>query len=349
MKKAKWLSLFLLTATTLVGCSNGNENSSSNAADSNENVTLTVSSFGGTYDEVLTKYVVEPFENDHPNVNVELAPYTGVTKIAQGGAGNIDVIQLDDFDLIDAANQGYLKTINSENIPSLDSLYDQAKLYGKDENLYGIVNVFGAWGLAYNPEVVDQPTSWLDLSNQNYSGKVSLMSQWIPDILMIKEAVNSSESDMSKVWSYYEELTPSISQYYSSFSSPESLFSSNEIVLASWFDGRAYALKDAGQSVEFTIPKEGGILIRSGLGVLESSKNAELAMEFIEYTLKTEAQIGFAEELYYGPTNEQVELPSDTLVVYGKEDISQLIAPDWNEILGYREEWLLKWTEVTTQ
>jgi putative spermidine/putrescine transport system substrate-binding protein len=121
--------------------------------------------------------------------------------------------------------------------------------------------------------------------------------------------------------------------------------------MAAWFDGRAIALKEAGQSVDFVIPKEGGVLIRSGLGVLKSSKNQELAQKLIDFSLTPEAQKGFAEELFYGPTNETVELEAELQkkVVYGKESLDQLLAPDWNSLLSKREDWLTKWTEATMQ
>lgn len=347
-------SLFMASALLMTACGN-NEGAAPAAPAATEQQGLTgevvVTSFGGKYDEVFTKYIKEPFEKENPGVTVTLAPYTGIAKLAQGGGAGIDIIQLDDFDLIEAANQGMLSPFKKEEFESWDKLYPQAFLENKDGETYGLVNVFGAWGIAYDSEKVQKPESWNDLWKPEVAGKVALMSQWIPDILMIAEAKDAAMDNMEPVWQAFKELTPSVAQYYSSFSTPESLFGTGEVTIASWFDGRAYALQDAGKSVEFTVPQEGGVLIRSGMGILASSKQQELARKLIDYSMKKEVQIGFAEDLYYGPTNAEVKLEGEVAnkVVYGEEKVKGLITPDWNKILANREEWLTKWTEATTQ
>jgi putative spermidine/putrescine transport system substrate-binding protein len=87
------------------------------------------------------------------------------------------------------------------------------------------------------------------------------------------------------------------------------------------------------------------------MGVLADSEQQELARKLIDFSMKPEVQTGFAKELYYGPTNTEVQLEGDLAdkVVYGKEKVERLITPDWNEILANREEWLTKWTEATAQ
>jgi putative spermidine/putrescine transport system substrate-binding protein len=87
------------------------------------------------------------------------------------------------------------------------------------------------------------------------------------------------------------------------------------------------------------------------MGVMKDSKNQELARKLIDFCMTEEVQVGFAKELYYGPTNSTVTLDQEIKdkVVYGKEQVEALITPDWNEILPKREEWLTKWTEVTSQ
>jgi putative spermidine/putrescine transport system substrate-binding protein len=330
------LSLFVVTA-----CSSPSSNDQE----------IVVTSFGGKYDEVFTKYVKEPFEKKHPGVTVKLAPYTGLAKLSQGGGNNIDVVQLDDFDLIEAANKGLLSPLKQNEFKQWNQLYPQAYLKNEKGETYGLTNVFGAWGIAYNPEKVKKPTSWNDLWSPTVKGKVAMMKQWIPDILMTQKATGATPDRMEPVWQAYQKITPSIAQYYSSFSAPEALFKTNAITMASWFDGRANALKSSGVSVEFTIPKEGGILIRSGLGVVKNSEKQKLAKELIDFAMQPEAQKGFVTELYYGPTNKNVKVDSQLqqTVVYGQKKVDSLLAPDWNAIFPKREEWFTRWQEVTSR
>lgn len=345
--------IFLLSIAILAGCG-GNNSSSNNTTEGVDNSLtgeLVVTSFGGTYDEVFTKYIKEPFEEEYPGVTVTLAPYAGLAKLEQGGGAGIDVVQLDDFDLIDAANKGLLLPLEKDQFTSWSVLYPQAILEGNDNQVYGLVNVFGSWGIAYNTEKVEKPESWNDFLKPELSGKVAMMSQWIPDIIMLGEAVGANTENMEPAWQAFENLAPSITQFYPSFSTPEALFQTGEVNMASWFDGRVYALQASGVPVDFTIPKEGGVLIRSGLGVMADSDKAELARALIDFAMSPEAQVGFAEELFYGPTNTGVYLEGDIeyKLVYGKEKVEQLIIPNWKEILPKREEWLTKWTEATTR
>lgn len=346
--------VFLFSISLLAACGGNNDNAAEQTTEQTEgglSGEIVVTSFGGAYDEVFTKYVKEPFEAKHPGVTVTLAPYAGIAKLQQGGGAGIDVVQLDDFDLIDAANKGLLSPLESDQFDHWDVLYPAAFLKGNDGNVYGLVNVFGSWGIAYNTEKVDKPESWNDFFKPELSGRIAMMNQWIPDIIMIGEAVGASMDNMEPTWEAFAELTPSIAQYYSSFSTPEALFQTGEVEMASWFDGRVYNLQASGFPIDFTIPKEGGVLITSGMGVLADSNKQELARALIDFAMSPEAQVGFAEVLYYGPTNSEVVLEGDIQekVVYGEEDISALIIPDWQEILTQREEWLTKWTEATAR
>ncbi len=354
-KSFSLISLSLvLSISVLAGCGKQETAptpSTDNGAATGPTGKVVITTFGGKYDEVFTKYVKEPFETANPGVTVVLAPYTGIAKLAQGASNAIDVVSLDDFDIIEAANKGMLAPLKKEEFENWDKLYPQAIMSGQDGTTFGLVNVFGAWGIAYNPKEVAKPESWNDFWKPENKGKVAQMSQWIPDILMTMKAKGTDQEKMDPVWEAYKALTPSVKQYYTSFSAPESLFSTGEITMASWFDGRAESLKAAGKPIDFVIPKEGGVLIRSAMGVVKDSKQQELARKLIDYTMRPEVQVGFAKEMYYGPTNTTVELDKDLQdkVVFGKEKVESLIAPDWNQLLPKREEWLTKWTEVTTQ
>ncbi|MGI6038299.1 MAG: ABC transporter substrate-binding protein [Limnochordia bacterium] len=313
-----------------------------------QEITLVVSSYGGAYDEVFQTYVVEPFERDYPHVKVELAPYVGVTQlVAQRNQPTIDVVQLDDFDVIDAAQKGLLSPLGKGNISCWDDLYEQAFLE-VDGHVYGLTNVFGAWGIAYNTKHVEKPTSWQAFWDPALRGRIAMMDAWIPDILMASLAFGGDEKNMEPAWDALREISPRVKQFYSSFSAPQALLESEEVWMASWFDGRTHTLKADGNPIDFALPEEGGILIRGGIGVVAGSKNGELAEKFIDYSLRLEAQRAMSENFYYGPTNSTVELPAELAetVVYGSEDLAELLVPDWPYILSQRSSWLDRWNRV---
>jgi putative spermidine/putrescine transport system substrate-binding protein len=352
-RKTKLISSFLAvlliisSAAFLSAC--GSNTTSSN---SGLKGTIVVTTYGGTYDEVFNKCVVKPFEKKYPGVKVKLSPYISVAKLQNGGAKNVDIVSLDDFDIIDAGNKGLLTKLKSSDFSNWNKLYPQAFLKTDKGDTVGLSVEFGAWGIAYNSKEISKPSSWNVFWDPEVKGKAAMMSQYIPDIIMTEKSTNSSDDNMAPVWEAFKKLTPSIAQYYSSFSSPESLFNSNSIVISSWFNGRAIALEEKNPDIKFTIPKEGGVLIRGAEGIVSSSKNKEIAEKFIDFRLNADVQTEFSKNLYYGPTNKEAKLSSDLVdkgITYGDEKIKELTVPDWNKLLSQREELLGKWTEATSK
>lgn len=216
-----------------------------------------VATFGGTYDLVFEEYIKKPFEELHQNVNVSMAPYVNLTRLQnQGGGNGVDVVSLDDFDLISAANSELLMPLEEDDFEHWDDLYPEAFLEGEDGNVYGLTNVFGSWGTAYDTEKMDKPESWNDFFDPEVQNHIALMEQWIPDILMLARAKDTSTENLEPVWDAYKKLSPVVTQFYSSFSAPESLFQTGEVWMASWFDGRAYSMREQGAPIDFVIPEE---------------------------------------------------------------------------------------------
>lgn len=356
MNKKNWLRKYaslllvvpLLSAGLLAGCGKGQDNGAGKAAPTQ----LVVTTYGGKYDEVFMKNVVQPFEAANPDIKVKLAPYTSVAKLVQGGGEQVDIVSLDDFDMVELGNKGLLSELQKKDIANWDNLYEQAFLKSDDGKVIGLADQFGSWGIAYNPKEMAKPDSWNIFWDPKLKGKVAMMDQWIPDIILTAKAKQASYDNMDPVWQAFKEVTPNLAQYYSSFSEPEALFGSGAISAASYFNGRVIAMKEAGKSVEFVIPQEGGVLIRATKGILAQSKKQEASRKFIDYCMRPEVQVNFAKDLYYGPTNKAAKLDQtlvDKGVVYGKAAIDALITPDWNKLLLQRKEWLTKWVEATAK
>lgn len=343
--------VLVLTVGLLAGCGKSQEAAPGQQGQAASGQ-LVVTTYGGKYDEVFMKDVVQPFEAANPGVKIKLAPYTGVAKLAQGGGEQIDIVSLDDFDIVELGNKGLLSELQQKDFSTWEQLYPQTFLKSDGGKVIGLADQFGSWGIAYNPKEMAKPDSWNIFWDPGMKGKVAMMSQWIPDIILTAKARQATYENMDPVWQAFKEVTPNVAQYYSSFSEPEALFGSGTVRAASYFNGRVIAMKEAGKSVDFTIPKEGGVLIRATKGILASSKNQELGRKFVDFCMKPEVQVNFAKDMYYGPTNREAKLDQalvDKGVVYGKEAIDALITPDWNQLLQQRKDWLTKWVEATSR
>src|SRR5699024_8145086 len=112
--------------------------------------------------------------------------------------------------------------------------------------------------------------------------------------------------------------------------SVQSLLERGEIGIAHIWDGRAFALAASGLPIGFVYPNDPGP-VASGAprGIAKGTQNRELVTEFLNFTLSPEAQKGFCDTMWYGPSNVSVTLSDevDAKVEYGDEAYEKLFEP----------------------
>jgi putative spermidine/putrescine transport system substrate-binding protein len=81
------------------------------------------------------------------------------------------------------------------------------------------------------------------------------------------------------------------------------------------------------------------------------AENRELALKFIDYTLRPEVAAGWAEDARYSPLNRTTELPPEVAgdVVYGEEAINQLVAFDTTKVNEEKPKWIDAWNKLLAQ
>lgn len=303
---------------------------------------LIISSYGGAFDDVM-ETVLEDFE-DETEMATSLVPFTTLAEIeAMSDDPDVDVALLDDFDIIAGGNDFFVE-LDSDIITRYDDQYDSAYLTGD----FGISHIFGAYGIAYNADEWDESDleSWADLWNDEFQGELGIHNDWPHFMVMAARAWEGDETDMEPLWERLPELSDNTEVFYEEFAAPEQLFAQGQITIASWFDGRTFGYRDGGNPVEFMVPEEGAAQVRGGAAALQNTGKEETAQEFIDHLLKPEVQNRFAEDLYYGPTNTEVELSEDVANdVVTESDLDDLVVPDWEHILDNRESFTNNWQE----
>ena len=319
--------------STIAGCS---------AFSGGDNDELVVSSYGGAFDDVM-ETIIEDFESE-ANATVSLAPYTTVSQIeGMSEDPDIGVALLDDFDVIAGGTDLFVE-LDPDLVTRYDQQYDSAYL----PNDAGISHIFGAYGLAYDTEAWSESDlgSWTDLWNDEFEGELAIQNDWPLFMVIAARALGGSETDMDPLWEELPALSENVEVFYEEFAAPEQLFNQGQVTVASWFDGRTFALRDAGESVSFAIPEEGATQVRGAAAAIQNSGVEELAQEFIDHLLDPEVQVQFAEDLYYGPTNTETNLSSGVEEdVVTEDDLADLIVPDWEYINANRDEFTSNWQE----
>jgi putrescine transport system substrate-binding protein len=193
-----------------------------------------------------------------------------------------------------------------------------ARLSAKDGlRDFAVPYLWGNIGIAMNREKVEQllggpaPSSWALLFEKEYADKLSSCGVSILD----------SQNDVTSIYMNYRgismlDLTPmrthklmgkldDVSSNYTYIDSEkyvEDLVNGNLCLAMSWV-GDAIAAKEAGQPIEFFVPKEGSVTFMDVLVVTERSTQVELGKKFIEFVTTEENSKRISRYTYYMTPN----------------------------------------------
>jgi putative spermidine/putrescine transport system substrate-binding protein len=133
-------------------------------------------------------------------------------------------------------------------------------------------------------------------------------------------------------------------------SSPElqTAFAQGGATLAAYAQDYAFTLQKAGLPVGFAQPEEGSPAFFITANVVANRPNVELAKKFVDFSIRAEAQAGWAEAMRYSPSNRDVVLPDQIAgaLVYGEEAASRVMRFDPEVVNAERPAWTDAWNRA---
>lgn len=317
---------------------------------------LVVSSFGGEWTETHRKLVIEPFEKE-TGAKVRLVTGYSADIMAQLQAQKdnpqMDVVHFSGGQEALAAAEGLLAPIKPDELSNYADMYPIAvKNIEKGE---GPAFSVAAIGLLYNHDQVEEPpTSFLDLARDEFRDKVLLVdisnSYGLLGLLMMNKANGGTLDDIQPGLDFVGELLDKGADVVKSSPEVRQLFAQGDVVVGPYANDHAYRLKEAGAPISFVVPKEGAAasFLTVNLVAGRPAENRELALKFIDYTLRPEVAAGWAEDARYSPLNKKTELPPDVAadVIYGEKAINQLVAFDALKVNQEKSKWIEAWNKL---
>jgi len=314
--------------------------------------TLYLGAYGGSTEKLMMEELLPAWEKAN-NAKVVYVPGNSTKTLAklqaQKGNQELDVVFLDDGPMYQAVSLGYCAPIKEASIFS--DIYDIAKM--NTENAVGVG--FVATGLSYDKETFakngwDAPTSWNDLADPKYKGKVVVPpvsnTYGLHALIMAARLNGGSENDIDPGFDVFiDKIGPNVLTYEPSSGKMSELFQNREAVLSVWGSGRLKSLADTGFPGGFVYPKEGGVALMVATCPVVDSDVPELQQSLIQYLLTPEVQKKIAEVKAWGPTNKKTQLSKELgdMLPYGPEKINGLNAVDWNVINPARASWTKRW------
>ncbi|WP_431125677.1 ABC transporter substrate-binding protein [Variovorax paradoxus] len=318
--------------------------------------TLYIGMNGGTMEKAYTQYVFPAFEKLH-GAKVVVVPGTSSDILAKAQANKdrpqMHVMFLDDGIMVRAIGMGLCQKQRPN--PSLAEIYPAARF--KDDMASGVS--LGMTGLAYNAKMFKEkgwaaPTSWMDLADPKYKGKVVFQSMssssfGLHGFLMFNRIQGGNDKNVEpgfKAWP--TTVGPNVLEYIPSSAKLSEMVQTGEAAIFPLTPTAVAALKTKGIPVEYAPPKEGAVVLMVGQCVIANNSEPELSQKLAEFLLSPLAQ---ANVLQYGaqiPTNPKAPAVGDGVAQVA--DINKwmktAITIDWDSINANRPAWNARWNKT---
>jgi spermidine/putrescine-binding protein len=253
---------------------------------------------------------------------------------------------MDDVAATEAAGEGLVHPLSLETVPNLQQLFPDFRVAGDPyTKIYYVPEV-----ITYNTgSVKTAPTSWHDLWNPEYKGRLAVYNLdgavGMMFFLIVNQMAGGTIENADPGFAAIRALKPSIVTFPTQHAQVSQLFTQGDIVIAPWVSDRSTTLARSGAPVAWTIPKEGSVMAEGTLCVAKGTKNLELALKYVNFAISAQAQADNAKTIFVSPVNQQAKLDDVTLhtVPNGPDALKLIRRPDWKSVNQHRAQWIERW------
>jgi putative spermidine/putrescine transport system substrate-binding protein len=309
---------------------------------------FTVATFGGSFLADTKTCVIQPFDKaTGAGTAVQLGNSVQIAAAIRAMAGQptYDVAYMDNSLATQLNNEGLIEPLD---VGKLSSYPEVDKAAFGPGNSYVTFEV-SATAIVYNPEEVKTPpTSWNDLFDPKFKGRMALGditgTSGVQTLLAVNRLKGGTLENMDPGFAAIKAIVPDAVTLYTQADQLLALFQRGDIVMAPWYPDRAGSAIDKGLSLAVAYPKEGAVGIKPVLVIPKGAAHPALALKYIDAVLSREGQTCFTEKQYAAPVNQTVKLtPKMAKVVATGEDYRRLWFPDPQAVATHLPEWIRRW------
>ncbi|MCE9645189.1 MAG: spermidine/putrescine ABC transporter substrate-binding protein [Chloroflexi bacterium] len=213
------------------------------------------------------------------------------TKMSFGGDVNpYDIVHPSDYMIDVLVREGILAKLDQtklSNIKNLDAALVQA--YGNTVD-YVVPYQMGTQAIVYNSDtVVSPPTSWADLWDPQYQGRIVAVddSRVIIGMALLTLGYDVNSTDpvqLAEAKQKLIELMPNIRVFDSD--SPKTPLLAGDVDLGIVWNGEAFLAKQENPAFEYVFPKEGSIIFYDGMGIPVNAPHPDISYAWFNYLLQ---------------------------------------------------------------
>ena len=256
-------------------------------------------------------------------------------------------------------DDGLVQPIDTTRLSNWDGVPEEVQQLGQfNGEQYFVPWDWGYESILVRTDLVEEvPTSWADLWDPQYEGRVSMIDA--SDVAFIIGALslgfdpwNTTPEQNEAIKQQLIALRPNLLNYWVDYTETYDLPASGDawIVAGAWQDAYGY-LVDEGYEVAYLTPEEGRIGWMCGYGIGAKADNLDLTYEFLDAAIDAESQANMANEFWYGVGNFEAIPMIDQKVIdlLDVKDVNSFI----NDTVFYqplseeqREQFSTIWSEV---
>lgn len=351
MKRIIILLSLIILSLALVSCSrSGGDEVVQNTYSKGETVYLNVYNWGeyisdgseGTLDANLAfeEYFNSTLSDKYNGIKIKVVYSTYATNEdmyskLKNSAVSYDIVIPSDYMIQKMAEEGMLYEFDVEediaNFVNIDPSF-KSPYYDKN-NRYSVPYTYGMMGIIYNTTMVDEEDidavkwGWGLLWSEKYKGQILQFNNprdaFATAMYWKGLDVNSDDPDVwDRALELLKEQKPLLQGYVS-----DEIFDKmrgESAAIAPYFAGDYLTMKDEEENLSFYYPSEGVNYFVDAMCIPVTSKNRELAKEYINFMLSEEVAVANAEYIGYASPN---------LLVQNNEDYIDSLSDEAYEIL----------------
>ncbi|WP_395712447.1 ABC transporter substrate-binding protein [Reyranella sp.] len=256
----------------------------------------------------------------------------------------LSVVMMDDPVMIPAVAEGLLEKLTTAKVPNLALLKP------------GTVHMDGMWcnylqpwlGIAYNPKALKTaPTSWADIYDPKYKGRVILPSlqntEGLANLFMAAQLATGkpmaeAQKDIDAGFKKLVTIKPNLLTAYTQMPQAYNLLEQGEgFMISSAISQVALERKAGGAPVDIAVPKEGIFAMPSGVALVKGGPQPELAAGYINEMIGPEVQAKLSAVTFSLPTNKDTPVPA------GMPTGVTIHGVDWQFVAADRADWVKRW------
>ena len=232
----------------------------------------------------------------------------------KSGAGSYDIVIPSDYMIQKMISEDMLIPFGAQTIPNYVNIDEQFKnVYYDPDNMYSVPYTYGMVGIIYNEQLVDpedyERQSWDLLWDEKYRGKILQFNNprdaFGSAMYLLSLDINSTDREAwNKALDKLKMQKPLIQAYVN-----DEIFNkmtTASAAIAPYFAGDFVTMAYTNEDLKFYYPKEGTNLFFDSMCIPKSSKNVDIAKEYINFMLTEEVAVENAIYIGYASPNKLV-------------------------------------------